>query len=80
MLYLSSIYRSKFSFFGTDLGRGVERICLPARGLGAWEYQSIQVQMGKAKVTGLLYWEVAGYIPKRWIATKVRVGAGLSFD
>lgn len=46
------------------MGRGVERICLPARGLGAWEYQRIQVQMGKAKVTGLLDWEVAGYIPK----------------
>lgn len=36
--------------------------------------------MGKAKVIGLLDWEVAGYMPKRWIATKVREGAGLSFD
>lgn len=40
----------------------------------------VKVEKGKIKVTGILDWEIAGYVPKGWIATKLVVGTGLDFD
>lgn len=57
--------QNEFFFQHADLGPGTIKV---------------QVQMGKAKMTGLLDWEIAGYMPKGWIATKVGVGAGFDWD
>lgn len=40
----------------------------------------IMVNGDTAKVTGLLDWELAGYLPRGWISTKFYVAAGLRFD
>lgn len=40
----------------------------------------IMVNGDTAKVTGLLDWELAGYLPRGWISTKFYVAGGLRFD
>lgn len=40
----------------------------------------VEIQMTEAKVVGILYWEIAGYLPKAWVATKAAIGSGLDFD
>lgn len=40
----------------------------------------VEVQIGEPKVTGLLDWEAAGFLPRRWIATKFCMSVGLDFN
>lgn len=40
----------------------------------------VEVQKGEPKVTGILDWEVAGFLPRGWIVTKFLVSGGLDFD
>ena len=59
------VEENKFVFYHCDLG--------PTN-------IKVEVQRGKARVTGLLDWEGAGFLPRGWIATKFRVSGGLDFD
>ena len=59
------VEENKFVFYHCDLG--------PTN-------IKVEVQMGEPKVTGLLDWEAAGFLPRGWIATKFRVSGGLDFD
>lgn len=56
---------NKFVFYHSDLG--------PTN-------IKVEVQTKGAKVTGLLDWETAGFLPRGWIATKCRVSGGMDFD
>lgn len=40
----------------------------------------VEVQKGEPKVTGILDWEVAGFLPRGWIVIKFLVSGGLDFD
>ncbi len=53
-----------FSFYHADLG--------PTN-------IKVKVEMGKAKVTEILDWEIAGYLPIGWVCTKPLVASGLDF-
>ena len=59
------VEENKFVFYHCDLG--------PTN-------IKVEVQRGKARVTGLLDWEGAGFLPRGWIATKFHVSGGLDFD
>ena len=59
------VEENKFVFYHSDLG--------PTN-------IKVEVQMGEAKVTGLLDWETAGFLPRGWIATKCIVSGGMDFD
>lgn len=40
----------------------------------------VKPEDGKIEVTGILDWEVAGFLPRGWVATKPLVSAGYDFE
>lgn len=56
--------QNEFVFYHADLGPGNIKV---------------EIQMTEANVVGILDWEIAGYLPKAWIATKAAIGSGLDF-
>lgn len=60
--HIWGVDENKFVFYHSDLG--------PTN-------IKVEVQTKGAKVTGLLNWETAGFLPRGWIATKCRVSGGM---